>query len=81
MADGSIDHSITEQEIVYLRYVNEGGLLKTELADIVFVKSADVTGIFDAIKTGMDSIGVTLEKHGWGMCQPGQTQCSDQEDC
>ena len=48
MADSrSTDHSITEQENVYVRYVNENGLLKTELADIVPVKSADATGIFD----------------------------------
>ena len=29
---------------------------------IVPVKSADATGIFDAMKTGMDNIGVTVEK-------------------
>ena len=81
MADGSTDHNITEQENVYVRYVNKEGLLKTELADIVPVKFADATGIFDAIKAGLDNIGVTFEKHGLRMCQPGQTQWSDQEDC
>ena len=35
MADGSTDHSITEQENVYVQYLNEEGLLKTKLADIV----------------------------------------------
>ena len=84
MADGSTDHSITKQENVYVRYINEGSLLKTELANIVPVKSADATGIFDTIKTGLDNIGVTremcLHKYGRGICQTGQTQWSDQED-
>ena len=62
IADGSTDHNITEQENVYVRYVNKEGLLKTELADIVPVKSAYATDIFDAIKKALDNIGVTLEK-------------------
>ena len=45
LADGSTDHTITEQEIVYVRYVTSKGVLKTELADIVAVKSADATGV------------------------------------
>ena len=35
-----------------MRYVNEDGLLKKELADIVPVKFTGVTGIFDAIRPG-----------------------------
>ena len=62
IADGSTDHSITEQENVYVRYVNDDGVLKTELADIVPVKSADTTGVFYAIETGLHNIGLTLEK-------------------
>ena len=45
-----------------MRYVTEEGLLKKELADIVPGKFADATGIFDAIKTGLDNICVTLKK-------------------
>ena len=50
MADGNTDHSVTEQEHVYVRYINEEGLLETELADIVSVKCADATGIFDVAR-------------------------------
>ena len=56
IADGSTDHSITEQENVYVRYVNVECLLNTEMADIVPVKSADVTGIVDAIKTALETL-------------------------
>ena len=62
MADGSTDYSITEQENVYVRYVNDDCVLKIELVDIVPVESADATGIFDALEKGLHIIGVTLEK-------------------
>jgi len=59
------DHSITENELFYLRCVNEEGLLNNELADIVPMKSVDATVIFDAIKTGLDSGEMYVHKHGW----------------
>ena len=62
LADGSTDHSITEQENVYVRYVDDDGVQKTELADIVPVESADATDVFDAIEKGLHNISMTLEK-------------------
>ena len=62
LADGSTDHTITEQEIVYVRYVTSEGVLKTELADIVAAKSADASGVFNAIEDGLHNIDVPLTK-------------------
>ena len=62
LADGSTDHTITEQEIVYVRYVTSEGVLKTELADIVAAKSADANGVVNAIEDGLNNIDVPLTK-------------------
>jgi hypothetical protein len=59
-SDGSTDSSRTKQEIIFLRYV-ENGHIHTEFAGIVSPKSPDAVGLFEAILKGLAGVNVTEE--------------------
>lgn len=50
MADGRTDISVTEQEVVYIRYLNKSGNADTVLAGIMNPDHAHTIGIFETIK-------------------------------
>ncbi|XP_063609950.1 zinc finger protein 862-like [Penaeus indicus] len=58
LADGSTDSAIIEQEGVYIRFVNKGKPI-TKLIQFVAVKSSTSQGVYDGIKSALESIGVT----------------------
>ncbi|XP_067654440.1 zinc finger protein 862-like [Haliotis asinina] len=61
LSDGSTDSAITEQEIVYVRYVTDDGVLKTRLADIVDLEHGHAKGVKDGIFQGLSSVGLSKE--------------------
>ena len=60
-ANGSTDKSITEQETVYVRYVEPNGRPTTQFADIVALESADAVGVTSAIKKGLQAVDIDEE--------------------
>ena len=58
LSDGSTDKGIREQELVYVRYVDGQGHLKTRLADIVQLKHGHAEGVRDGILEGLENVGV-----------------------
>lgn len=60
MFDGATDASITEVEIVYVRYV-ENGLPVTTYLSLQSVAHAHAQGVFDAIEKAFDDNGI----HNW----------------
>ncbi|XP_070535062.1 zinc finger protein 862-like [Ptychodera flava] len=62
LGDGSTDAGILEQEIVYLRYVDPTECTpKTRQIDIVPLSTADSTGIFNALQTGLKTVDINFE--------------------
>lgn len=55
LSDGSTDASVVEQETVSVRYINKGEPV-TELAKIVPLESAKATGVYEAVKQGMNAV-------------------------
>lgn len=61
LCDGATDKAIIEQEIIYIRYVDEHGKLCTKLADIVDLEKGDAQGVKTGVIQAVDSIGLTVE--------------------
>ena len=59
-SDGSTDSSRTEQEIVFVRFVQRGQV-RTEFAGIVSPKSPNAVGIYDAILRGLEGVNISQE--------------------
>ena len=58
LADGSTDSSQTEQEAVFIRYVNKEGEPVTMLCDIVPAADAHAIGVKAALDTGLAKLGI-----------------------
>lgn len=56
LSDGSTDKGIVEQELVYVRYVGEDGVVKTELADTVNLEHGHANGVKDGILKGLNTL-------------------------
>jgi len=61
LADGSTDSSITEQEVVYIRFVGEDGHPNTMFADLVPLQSATSPGVLQGIDKGLAAVGISLD--------------------
>ena len=61
LSDGSTDKGIREQELVYVRYVDSTGNLKTKLADIVQLQHQHAHGVKDGILQGLETVGVDAD--------------------
>ncbi|MES9884373.1 MAG: hAT transposon family protein [Sedimenticola sp.] len=61
LADGSTDKGIVEQELVYVRYVDENGELKTRLCEIVDLEHGDAKGVKAGWLTGLTSVGLCMD--------------------
>jgi len=61
LSDGSTDVSVTEQEIVYIRYA-ERSVPVTKMISIEALDKADAQGIFNAIKNALDKLGLNFDK-------------------
>ena len=59
--DGSTDRGITEQELVYIRYVDGKGELQTQVADIVNLEHWHAVGVKDGVLKGLQAVGVSAE--------------------
>ena len=59
-SDGSTDSSRTEQEIVFVRFVQKGQV-QTKFAGIVSPKSPNGVGIYDAILRGLEEMNISQE--------------------
>ena len=46
--DGSTDNSLAEQEIIYVRYVDEKGVLQSRVADIVKLEHGHAVSVKNA---------------------------------
>ena len=65
LSDGSTDSSQTEQEAVFIRFVDRDGEAKTVLCDIVAVEDAHAVGVKSAIDKGLQKLSIdeaTLQK-------------------
>ncbi|XP_070550348.1 zinc finger protein 862-like [Ptychodera flava] len=61
LGDGSTDASIVEQEIVYLRYVDQTECVpKTREIDIIPLASANADGVFRALESGLQSVNLNF---------------------
>jgi len=60
LADGSTDTTISEQELVYARYVNKDGEIKTQLLNIEEVASSDSVGVYNGICAAISSCGLSM---------------------
>jgi len=61
LADGSTDSSITEQESVYVRYVDDKGQPQTRLAAMMALEHANAIGVKAAILKALMTIGLSEE--------------------
>ena len=61
LADGSTDVSVTEQEIMYLRYV-KGGEPKVQFISIEPLESANANGIQQGIQRSLEKTGLDFNK-------------------
>ena len=59
-SDGSTDSSRTEQEIVFVRFVQKGQV-QTKFAGIVSPKSPNAVGIYDAILRGLEEMNISQD--------------------
>ena len=60
MADGSTDTTITEQEVVYVRYVYKGTPL-TKLASIQPLEHGNAEGVFAGIIAGLQQLDLSIK--------------------
>ncbi|XP_076099754.1 zinc finger protein 862-like [Mytilus galloprovincialis] len=61
LSDGSTDRSVIEQEIVYLRYVDQC-MPTTKMINLMSLESATAEGIFNAIFNALKIVGLNEEK-------------------
>ena len=61
LSDGSTDVSVTEQEIVYIHYV-ERSVPVTKIISIEALDKTDTQGIFNAIKNALDKLSLNFDK-------------------
>lgn len=60
LSDGSTDRSVIEQEIVYLRYVDQC-MPTTKMINLISLESATAEGIFNAIFNALNIVGLNEE--------------------
>lgn len=60
LADGSTDCRVTEQEVVYVRYVADGRP-KTVFANIIAVEHAHSQGVYDAVVKGLRALNLKID--------------------
>ena len=58
LTDGSTDKGIREQELVFVRFVDENGNLKTKVADIVQLEHGHARGVRDGILKALQNVGI-----------------------
>jgi hypothetical protein len=61
LADGSTDSSVQEQEVVYLRYLENGKAI-TSLVDIVSLEHAHAERVYTAIESALQNYGLDFQK-------------------
>ena len=61
LTDGSIDASVTEQEAMYILFLNDGAP-KVRYFSVKSVKNANAAGIQESIQTAFNRFGVTKFK-------------------
>ena len=59
LCDGATDKSITEQEIVYIRYVDKSGKLNTKLGDIVDLEHGHAEGVKSGVLQALEHVGIS----------------------
>ena len=52
MIDGATDSAVLELEVVYVRYLNAGGIPKNMFLSIEDVKNANAEGVLEAVNEG-----------------------------
>ena len=65
LTDGSTDTSVTEQELIYVMFLNDDGQVNTKFLSIENPAVVDATHLVECIREVFHSIGIPMLPSTW----------------
>jgi hypothetical protein len=63
--DGSTDVSIIEKELIYVKFINDSGVIENHILGLKDIKSANAGGLKATIRAKFSELGITDFQRNW----------------